>query len=159
MAEMPTFNLNLSHVKDFQFKVEFDWDQVPAILMDEPEPLGQRKGPNAARLLGAAVGNCLSASLLFCLQKAKVPVNDMKTHVTGTLVRNEKGRLRVGKIDVEIRLDLDRSLQSRISRCLAIFEDYCVVTANVRKGIEVNITVKDQDGNVLEPSGDQPVAS
>ena len=38
--------------------------------MDEPEPMGENSGPNAGKVLAAAIGNCLTASLLFCLQKA-----------------------------------------------------------------------------------------
>ena len=46
--------------------------------------------------MGAAVGNCLAASLLFCLEKARVPVTDIRARVEGYVVRNESGRLRVG---------------------------------------------------------------
>jgi len=38
--------------------------------MDEPEPMGGNSGPNACKVLAATIGNCLTASLLFCLQKA-----------------------------------------------------------------------------------------
>ena len=149
MSANPTFQINLKRLQDFEFQVDFDWQNVAPVIMDEPEPLGHQKGPNAARMLGAAVGNCLSASLVFCLQKAKVPVKDVQTTVLGTLVRNEKGRLRVGKFDVTIRLDADSEHEGRISRCLSLFEDYCVVTGSVRQGIEVNVSVTDADGRPL----------
>ncbi len=149
MAEHPTFQVNLERVQDFEFNVSFDWEQVQPILMDEPPPLGGAKGANAARLLGAAVGNCLSASLLFCLQKAKVEVETIKTRVIGEIGRNEKGRLRVGKIDVEIQLIGAGEDASRMQRCLSIFEDYCVVTGSVRKGIPVTVRVVDESGKVL----------
>ncbi len=149
MPEENTFSLELERVTDFEFTVRFDWDHLQPLTLDEPEPIGKRKGPTAARLLGAAVGNCLSASLLFCLQKARLDVSGLRTTVTGFLKRNERGRWRVGRLDVTIVLDVPGEEPQRISRCLDIFEDYCVVTASVRKGIEVNVLVRDSQGNVL----------
>ncbi|MCS7219715.1 MAG: OsmC family protein [Anaerolineae bacterium] len=153
MSQEGTFSLELERVQDFEFKASFDWTHLPPLTLDEPEPLGKRKGPNAARLLGAAVGNCLSASLLFCLQKARLEVKGLKTLVTGFLGRNEQGRWRVVRLDVKIILDMPKEELPRISRCLEIFEDYCVVTASVRKGIEVNVLVLDPEGNALLRQG------
>lgn len=149
MAEHPVFTLTLERVQNYEFKVQFDWDHLPPLLVDESEPLGQRKGPNPSRLLAVAVGDCLSASLLFCLQKAKMEVKNLKTKVKGELVRNEKNRLRVGKIDVAIAVELADGQYDRINRCLDLFEDYCVVTASVRKGIPVNVIVTDPAGKEL----------
>lgn len=149
MAEHPVFTLTLERVQNYEFKVQFDWDHLPPLLVDESEPLGQRKGPNPSRLLAVAVGDCLSASLLFCLQKAKIEVKNIKTKVKGELTRNEKNRLRVGKIDVAIAVELADGQYDRINRCLDLFEDYCVVTASVRKGIPVNVIVTDPAGNEL----------
>ncbi len=149
MAEHPVFTLTLERVQNYEFKVQFDWDHLPPLLVDESEPLGQRKGPNPSRLLAVAVGDCLSASLLFCLQKAKIEVKNIKTKVKGELTRNEKNRLRVGKIDVAIAVELADDQYDRINRCLDLFEDYCVVTASVRKGIPVNVIVTDPAGNEL----------
>lgn len=149
MAEHPVFTLTLERVQNYEFKVQFDWDHLPPLLVDESEPLGQRKGPNPSRLLAVAVGDCLSASLLFCLQKAKMEVKNLKTKVKGELVRNEKNRLRVGKIDVAIAIELADGQYDRINRCLDLFEDYCVVTASVRKGIPVNVIVTDPAGKEL----------
>jgi len=149
MTENPTFALTLERIQNYEFKVRFDWDHLPPLLVDEAEPLGQRRGPNPSRLLAVAVGDCLSASLLFCLQKAKMDVKNIKTKVKGELTRNEKNRLRVGKIDVVIMVELTDGQYDRINRCLDLFEDYCVVTASVRKGIPVSVVVTDPQGNEL----------
>ena len=148
MAEDPRFTITLERLEDYEFKVRFDWDGVDDLLLDEPVPMGGQRGPNASRLLAAAVGNCLSASLIFCLRKAKIEPTGMKTTVEGRIVRNENKRLRVGGVSVRIELDTGED-PNRMGRCLSLFEDYCVVTESVRKGIEVDVEVVDPAGAVL----------
>lgn len=140
------FTIELDEVEDYRFRVDFGASEL---FVDEPVPLGNGSGPNASRLLAAAVGNCLSASLIFCLRKFKNEVNGLKTKVHVTPARNEKGRLRIGRIAVEIRL---ASQYEHLDRCLAQFEDFCVVTASVRAGIPVEVRVIDIDGNLLHES-------
>lgn len=149
MSEEAKFSLSLDRITKYQFETRFDNDRLAPLLLDEPVPLGDDKGPNASRLVGAAVGDCLSASLLFCLEKAKQRVNGIKTDVVGTMRRNEKGRWRIAELDVRITLDVVADHAQRVSRCLSLFEDYCVVTASVRKGIPVNVVVTDPQGNEL----------
>lgn len=142
MAESDEFTVSMNLTDGYQFLVDFEQDGVPALLVDEPEPLGAGEGPNAARLLAAAVGNCLSASALFCLRRARIPVHGMRTSVAVSLVRNDQGRLRVGGLRVRIRPEVDAADQGRMGRCLELFEDYCVVTASVRTGLEVSVEVE-----------------
>jgi organic hydroperoxide reductase OsmC/OhrA len=152
MSEEGRFSFEVEHLNDYEFKVRFDQEQMPEVLMDEPPPLGGRKGPNASRMLAAAVGNCLSASLLYCVHKAEVPAGAVRTRVTCRLVRNERKRLRVGGIDVELRVEGDTAASQRLTRCLDLFEDFCVVTASIREGIPVDVSVLDADGNPLGPA-------
>src|SRR5687768_13873649 len=80
--------------RGFQFLAEFnDLPDAPSILFDEPPPHGEGQGPSAAAVLGAAVGNCLAASLAFCLRKARVELKDIAAHVTTHVERNPKGRM------------------------------------------------------------------
>jgi len=139
-SEEAEFSLELELLHDYSFRVRFDWD-TPALVLDEPEPLGGETGPNASRLLAAAVGNCLSASLLFCLHKAHVPPEAVTTRVRGTLARNERGRLRIGALSVALDLAGLEADARALQRCLGLFEDYCVVTASVREGIPVDVQV------------------
>jgi uncharacterized OsmC-like protein len=141
-AEPGRFSITLDSIKDYEFRVKFDKEQFEDILMDEPPPVGGDTGPNAPRLLAAAVGNCLSASLLFCARKSRVDVDGLHTEVSVQYTRNEKGRIRIGKIEVAIEPKIDRSEPDKAQRCLDLFQDYCVVTESVRKGIEVSVEVK-----------------
>lgn len=143
------FTLKLDRQQDYQFNVQFDLAGVPDLQLDEPAPLGKGAGPNASRLLAAAVANCLSASLLFCLGKFKQDPQGLTAHVTGKMVRNEQGRLRVGGIAVDIRLE---QTVDRLEHCAAQFEEFCVVTDSVRNGIPVNVQVRDAAGKLIHQS-------
>jgi uncharacterized OsmC-like protein len=143
------FTLKLSRQQDYRFNVEFDLAGVPDLQLDEPAPLGAGSGPNASRLLAAAVANCLSASLLFCLSKFKQEPGEIVADVKGRMTRNEKGRLRVGGFDVDIHLG--QSVE-RLEHCAEQFEDFCVVTDSVRHGIPVNVRVLDAEGQLIHQS-------
>ena len=68
MSDERTHHATLTLVRNFVVTGSFpDLPDAPAILFDEPAPLGEDQAPNAASYLGAAVGHCLAASLAFCL--------------------------------------------------------------------------------------------
>jgi uncharacterized OsmC-like protein len=137
------FTIKLEQVKDYAFQVTFDKEGFHPLTMDEPKPLGSETGPNAARILSSSVGHCLSASLLFCLQKSRIPMRHVATKVQTTLARNEAGRWRVSGIAVDINAQpTNEQDRERMKRCLDIFEDFCIVTQSVRKGINIQTTVQ-----------------
>ncbi len=147
-------SVTLQRLNDFEFRVSFEGSDQE-LLMDEPEPLGGGVGPNAAKVLSASIGNCLSASLLFCMQKAHAVPDNMKATVTSTIVRNDRGRFRVGKSRVEIQVDVPEEGRKGMGRCLDLFEDFCIVTASVRNGIDVDVIVKDGAGEIVYDSNDR----
>jgi hypothetical protein len=59
-----TFEVRLNRIAGYQFRADFGDDGIPSLVVDEPAPLGGGTGPNPARLLATAVGNCLSSSLI-----------------------------------------------------------------------------------------------
>ena len=100
----------MEQIDNYEFNVKFGGGAE--LLMDEPEPLGGNKGPSASKVLSAAIGNCLSASLLFCLQKARIDSKIIKTEVVSTITRNDKGRLRFGGSKVTINANIDQNEQT-----------------------------------------------
>jgi uncharacterized OsmC-like protein len=130
--------------RGYEFIAEFnDVPDRPSILLDEPEPLGEGRAANAVDVLSAAVGNCLAASLAYCLRKSRLEPADLTAHVTTHITRNDKGRSRIGSIDVELVPEMAADADpTRVARCEELFEDFCTVTASVRQGIPVNVSVK-----------------
>ena len=134
------FTLELEQIEDYRFRVVFDLEGVDDLITDEPAPLGAGTGPNPSRMLAVAVANCLSASLLFCLQKSRVEGARVRASVATSMERNERRRLRIGGFDVRIEVS-GVTDEARLERCLGLFEDFCVVTESVRNGVPVNVEV------------------
>jgi organic hydroperoxide reductase OsmC/OhrA len=135
------FAIEVERVEDFAFTVRFDKPSLGELRIDERPPLGKDSAPNPARVLAAAVGTCLSASLLFCLKRAHQTVSALTSRVEVELVRNESNRLRVGRIDVTLHPELPTN-GSDLGKCLGEFEDFCMVTQSVRDGIDVHVKVE-----------------
>lgn len=145
-----TITVRLQQQQDYQFRIAFGGD-APDVLGDEPAPLGQAQGPSPVQLLAAAVGNCLSDSLLFALRKFKQAPEPITCEVQAEVGRNAEGRVRVLGMQVQLTLGAPAASLEHLDRVLATFEGYCTVTQSVRQGIPVQLTVRDAEGRVLTP--------
>lgn len=137
--------VRLNQVQDFQFDVDFG-RELPALRTDEPAPLGQGQGPTPVQQLASAVGNCLSASLLFALRKFKQQPEPLSTQVEARVGRNAEGRLRVLGMKATLTLGVPGGALEHLDRVLATFESYCTVTQSVSAAIPVEVLVFDRDG-------------
>ncbi|MCX6648785.1 MAG: OsmC family protein [Candidatus Bathyarchaeota archaeon] len=141
MSEEKILTIELERLQDYSFKVDFGREGIEAIITDEGEPLGKGAGPNPSMLLAVAMGNCLSSSLLFCLQKARAQVKGMKTKVDAKMTRNERGRWRITEVAVELTPEVDKEYVNQMERCIALFDDFCIVSKSVEKGIPLKVKV------------------
>lgn len=144
-----TVQVKLTQRQDYQFDVHFG-EGVPVLTADEPPPLGGGQGPSPVQLLAAAVGNCLSDSLLFALRKFKQAPEPMRCEVQAEVGRNEEGRLRVLGIKAVLTLGVAAASLEHLDRVLSQFEAYCTVTQSVCQGIPVGIEVRDVTGARLK---------
>ena len=140
-----TVTVTLQQEQDFRFAIHFA-EGVPVLYGDETPPLGGGTGPNPAELLAAAVGNCMSDSLLFAIRKFKQHPEPIRTGVTATIDRNAENRLRVQNIAVKLTLGVAASGLAHLDRALEQFEEFCTVGQSVRQGIPVTVEVYDSTG-------------
>ncbi len=144
------FTIKLKRVDGMQFRAEFDKRHFPPLMMDEPEhvPGGRDEYPNASRILAAAITDCLSASLTFCLEKSHAPLDDLEATTTVEIARNEQGYWRVKQVDVELTAGfgtLDDKTLKRFEKCKERFFNYCIVSASIKEGIDINVNVKPKE--------------
>lgn len=144
-----SITVHLRQLQDYQFQVDFG-APLPTLLADEPAPLGQGLGPSPVQLLAAAVGNCLSASLLFSLRKYKQAPEPLSCEVQAEVGRNADNRLRVLQMTARLRLGVPAAELAHLDRVLAQFESFCTVTESIRQGIPVQIEVHDATGTRLK---------
>jgi len=137
--------------KNLIFKSIFDFEKTKRIVIDETlDKTKQRKGPDAATLLGMALISCLSASFIFCLNKRDLTVDDLEAYADISFYKIEKGYERIKNIDVKIiPKSNDPDVLKRISQCTRemrsgdmFFEETCIITPSVREGIKINVNVE-----------------
>jgi uncharacterized OsmC-like protein len=156
-------SVRLRREEGFRLRASFEGKEA-TVVADEPPPLGQDMGATGVELLASAVGTCLSQSLLFCLQRARVPVESLETDVEVSVRRNEEGRLRVSGMEVCLSPviangeDDGRGGEARMDRCLGIFERFCTVAESVRPAIPIEVRVEMPTGPARPPLAPAPVA-
>ena len=144
-----TIHVRLQQKQDYQFDIHFG-GAVPVLTGDEPAPLGAGQGPSPVQLLAAAVGNCLSDSLLFALRKFKQAPEPITCDVTAEVGRNAEERMRVLGIRAVLTVGVPAALLEHLDRVLSQFESYCTVTQSVGQGIPISVQVFDALGVQLK---------
>jgi uncharacterized OsmC-like protein len=144
-----TIRVELSQRQDYRFDIAFG-DAMPVLTSDEPAPLGTGLGPSPVQMLCAAVGNCLSDSLLFAFRKFKQEPSPMHCVVTAEIGRNDDNRLRVLHMNAQIHMGVLAGSLAQVDHVLAQFEEFCTVTQSVRQGIPITVEVFDSAGQQLK---------
>lgn len=145
-----TVDVTLDQQENFRFLIGFG-ASVPALIADEPPPLGVSAGPSPVQLLAAAVGNCLCDSLLFAGRKFHQNLEPLRGEVACHLGRDPEGKMRVQSMDVRLVMGTPASGIRHLERIVGSFEAFCTVTQSVRQAIPVKVTVMDGQGNTVKP--------
>ncbi len=144
MGKETTTKVKIKLQKDMIFKCEMGGMKLEDCYIDDTnQEEADMWGPNPARLLGMALLGCLSASYIFCLKKRNFNPDDLEATGEVIIGRNEKGFVRVKRVNVVIDVKIDgEQARKRAEQCKKMFEQYCTVTAAVVEGIEVNVDIK-----------------
>lgn len=135
--------VHLEQLERYRFSVAFVGAPFPAITVDEAPPIGEDRGPNPVQSLAMAVGHCMSSTLFHTLERAHVKSTPIHTTVWARIERNDRQRLRVRQLTVEMETHpVDEADRAGFDHCVEIFPDYCTVSGAVREGIAVDHTVR-----------------
>ena len=137
--------------KDMIFKLRNVYKNLDSLLIDESlEEKQEKVGPDAASLLGLAIISCLSASLLFCLNKRNLNLDDLEAKADISFKEPKKGYMRVDSIEVKMLPKTnDPEVLKRLKQCIKevkdghmFFEESCIITPSVREGIDIRVNIE-----------------
>lgn len=142
-------SVTITQIEAYKFTVDFG-QAIPALLVDEAEPIGDSEGPSPEQMLVTGVANCLCASLFFALTKFQQDAKGITAQGRCIVDRNLAGRLRVKGIEVRIGLGAEAEALPKIDRVIAQFENFCTVSESVKAGIPVSVEITDGRGARLK---------
>jgi uncharacterized OsmC-like protein len=143
MSEGP--EVRLTQQTGYRFDIDFGGGR-PHLQSDEPPPLGGGEGPEPVRLLLAAVAACMSSSFYFAMQKFHESPGAISTTARATIGRDEAHRLRIQSMELAIGFAAPAESIGHLTRILEQFEQFCTVSASVRRGIPMTVSVTDGAG-------------
>lgn len=134
--------VELEHRGGYNFTAHFV-SESGSLQMDEPEPLGEGEpwGPEGVSLLAGGAGYCMTASLVFCLNKVRVPVESLSTRAVAHLMRVERRLRRVSGIEIDIDVRVAEEHRTAFERCLSHFTEFCIVTESIQGNFPITIRV------------------
>lgn len=132
--------VELDHRERYSFLARFVSEEGD-LDMNEPEPLGPGGGPEGVSLMAGAAGYCISASLVFCLRKVRVPFSSLHTRSVAHLKRVERRLRRVESMEIDIHIEVEDAHRGAFDRCLRHFADFCIVTESIRGSFPIAIRV------------------
>jgi uncharacterized OsmC-like protein len=135
----------LRWVGEKEIEISFDRPDSYKISVEAATELGGKgKAPDPNRMLAAAVGSCLTLSLLLNLQGFKPGPRELNTKVKYMIGLGEQNLPRFKSIDVEIKPEFGGAVKKELlKRITDNFQKFCTVTESVRKGIPVNVLIKE----------------
>ncbi len=134
--------VELDHKGGYNFTARFV-SESGRLEMDEPEPLGEGApwGPEGVSLLTGGAGYCMTASLVFCLNKVRVPVEGLSTRATARLKRVERRLRRLDGLEIDITVKVAEEHRKAFERCLGHFTEFCIVTESIQGAFPITIRV------------------
>jgi organic hydroperoxide reductase OsmC/OhrA len=134
--------VELDHRGGYNFTARFV-SESGSLRMDEPEPLGEGEpsGPEGVSLLTGGAAYCMTASLVFCLNKVRVPVEALSTRAVSRLKRIERRLRRIESLEIDIDVEVDGEHRRAFERCLGHFTEFCIVTESIQGTFPITIRV------------------
>ncbi|MBY9018653.1 MAG: OsmC family protein [Candidatus Lokiarchaeota archaeon] len=135
--------ITINYINNLHFKAKtriFD-----NILIDEPSSFhGTDLGPSPVEYLLIGIGGCLSSTLVYCLRKRNIEIDDLEIVIDGELKHAPPSlNLRLKHIHVEFNFFLKENTNEVVlNNCIDEFTKYCPVYDPVLNGIPIDLDFK-----------------
>jgi len=135
--------IELEQPKAGDMLIKFNSETMDDLTVRKTGIPREKMGGEARQLLAASLAECMCSTLISLLEWARVRYEKLHATVTVSTEKDERGRLCVGQIDVNIGLEIPKDEESmkRFRRAEGLFKRGCLMSRSLERGIKVNYKI------------------
>jgi organic hydroperoxide reductase OsmC/OhrA len=143
LSLLPEIKIELEQPHGGDLHIKFNSETMGDLVVKKAGVPKEKMGGEARQLLAASLAECMLSTFASLLDWARVKYSKLRADVTVSTEKDEKGRLCVGQINVNIEVETpdDEESQKRLKRAEALFKRGCLMSRSIERGIKVSYAV------------------
>jgi len=135
--------IELEQPRDGDLLIKLNSDSMNDIVVKKTGIPKEKMGGEARQLLAASLAECMCSTFVSLLEWARVKYEKLHATVTVSTGKDEKGRLCVSQIDVDMKVEIpeDEETIKRFGRAENLFKRGCLMSRSLERGIKVNYRI------------------
>jgi len=135
--------IELEQPKNGDLLIKFDSETMDSLIVKKAGVPKEKMGGEARQLLAASLAECMCSTFISLLEWARVKYGKLHAIVTVSTEKDEKGRLCVGQVNVNMEVEIpeDEESKKRFRRAENLFKRGCLMSRSLERGIKVNYKI------------------
>jgi len=143
MSFKPETKIELERLENGDLLIKFNSETMRDITVKKTGVPKGKVGGEARQLLAASLAECMCSTFISLLDWTRLKYGKLRAVVTAFTEKDEKGRLCVSRIDVNINVEIpeDEESAKRFKRAENLFKRGCLMSRSLERGIKVNYEI------------------
>jgi len=143
MSFKPETKIELERLENGDLLIKFSSETMRDLTVKKAGVSKEEMGGEARHLLAATLAECMCSTFISLLDWTRLKYGKLRALVTTFTEKDEEGRLCVGRIDVNIDVEIPEDEESikRFRRAENLFKRGCLMSRSLERGIKVSYKI------------------
>jgi len=143
MSFKPETKIELERLENGDLLIKFSSETMRDLTVKKAGVPKEEMGGEARQLLAASLAECMCSTFISLLDWTRLKYGKLRALVTTFTEKDEEGRFCVGRIDVNIDVEIpeDEESMKRFRRAENLFKRGCLMSRSLERGIKVSYEI------------------
>jgi len=143
MSFKPETKIELEQLENGDLLIKFNSETMRDLTVKKAGIPKEKMGGEARQLLAASLAECMFSTFISLLDWTRLKYGKIRAVVTAFTEKDEKGRLCVDRVNVNLDVEIpeDEESQQRFRRAESLFRRGCLMSRSLERGIKVSYEV------------------
>jgi len=143
MLFRPETKIELEQIENGDLLIKFNSETMEDLIVKKAGVPKEKMGGEARQLLAASLAECMCSTFISILEWARVKYEKLHAIVTVSTEKDERNRLCVDRIDVDLKVEIpeDEETIKRFRRAENLFKRGCLMSRSLERGIKVSYKI------------------